>query len=208
MRKIPTIFLRDEDDRSRVSPVVNPLADWVYDGIGIPTRKLDGTACMVYMDRLYARHTLRGTKPPPLDFIPAQQQDPFTRECPGWIPIDSSPQWSAHRDALSLISDSGDAFPVRPDWFTTGTYELCGPKVNGNPEGFPRHILIPHLSPLLWIPQDLVNRTFHGYREFFAKYDVEGIVFHHPDGEHMAKIKARDFGISRTGKPEPIPLLG
>jgi hypothetical protein len=39
-------------------------------------------------------------------------------------------------------------------------------------------------------------RTFNELREWLSGMDIEGIVFHHPDGR-MAKIKKRDFGIRR-----------
>jgi len=35
-----------------------------------------------------------------------------------------------------------------------------------------------------------------GLREWFKGRDIEGLVFHHPDGR-MAKIKKRDFGLKR-----------
>lgn len=47
MRKMPTLFERDwNGDRSRVTEKVNPLAQWVIDGEGVPTQKHDGTACL------------------------------------------------------------------------------------------------------------------------------------------------------------------
>jgi hypothetical protein len=40
------------------------------------------------------------------------------------------------------------------------------------------------------------NLCPEGLREFLAAHDVEGVVFHHPDGR-KAKIKKRDFGLKR-----------
>jgi hypothetical protein len=76
--------------------------------------------------------------------------------------------------------------------FAAGTWELCGPKVQGNPEGFENHILIYH--GIVDLPD--APRTFNELRAYFESHDLEGIVWHHPDGR-MAKIKARDFGINR-----------
>lgn len=73
-----------------------------------------------------------------------------------------------------------------------GTYELCGPKIDGNPEGFPEHVLIRHGHTEL--PQ--APRTFDGLRAWLAERDIEGIVFHHADGR-MCKIKTKDFGLKR-----------
>lgn len=39
-------------------------------------------------------------------------------------------------------------------------------------------------------------RDFDGLRAWLDGKDIEGIVFHHPDGR-MAKIKLRDFGLRR-----------
>ena len=64
-------------------------------------------------------------------------------------------------------------FEVFPD----GTYELCGPKLQGNPEGFAEHTLVRHGTEVVDPP-----RTWDGLRDFLASYDGEGIVFHHPDG--------------------------
>jgi hypothetical protein len=70
------------------------------------------------------------------------------------------------------------------------TYELVGPKIQGNPDGFAEHTLVPHGSG-----DDFdVERTYAGIRSFLEGNDWEGIVFHHPDGG-MAKVKRRDFGL-------------
>jgi hypothetical protein len=39
-------------------------------------------------------------------------------------------------------------------------------------------------------------------REWLLDRDIEGLVFHHPDGR-MAKIKLRDFGLKRGGSSKP-----
>lgn len=62
--------------------------------------------------------------------------------------------------------------------------------MNSNPEGFDRHILIPHGKEELYgVPRD-----FEGIKRFLSVVPIEGIVWHHPDGR-MVKIKARDFGL-------------
>ena len=40
MEKIPTIFERDE--RFKVTPRIKPGCEWVFEGAGEPTEKLDG----------------------------------------------------------------------------------------------------------------------------------------------------------------------
>ena len=77
--------------------------------------------------------------------------------------------------------------------FLPGTYELIGPKVNGNPEHSEGHRLIAHATaPTMPVP----DLSFDGIRETALRWGadgVEGIVWHHEDGERFVKIKARDF---------------
>jgi hypothetical protein len=109
--------------------------------------------------------------------------DEETGKTVGWVPCDIGSEDRWHMEAF-------EKQPGLPD----GTYELVGPKVQGIPEHWPRHQLVPHGS----IVVDDVPRTFDGLREWFATNNtIEGIVFHHPDGR-MAKIKLRDFGIKRS----------
>ena len=75
-----------------------------------------------------------------------------------------------------------------------GTYELCGPKVQGNPERYDHHLLVRHGSEVL---AD-APRTFLALGHYLADNDIEGIVWHHPDGR-MVKIKGKDFGLRRRG---------
>jgi hypothetical protein len=42
----------------------------------------------------------------------------------------------------------------------------------------------------------VVNRSFEALKKYLELNDMEGIVFHHPDGR-MAKIRKTDFGIKR-----------
>ena len=42
-------------------------------------------------------------------------------------------------------------------------------------------------------------RDFARLRSYFTEHDIEGIVWHHPDGR-MVKIKGKDFGIKRRTK--------
>ena len=78
--------------------------------------------------------------------------------------------------------------PLAPGKYPDGTYELCGPKVQGNPEGLISHELVRHGGVTLGD----APRSFRALRDYFASHDVEGIVWHHPDGR-MAKLKGRDF---------------
>ena len=184
MKKIPTIFERDwSGDKSRVLNIQNPAAAWVFSGDGVPTRKLDGTCCLVRKGTLLKRRELKRGENPPDSFEIADHDDE-TGKTVGWVPVsdtDPTDQW--HRQAFSItVSD--------------GTYELVGPKIQGNPERYERHRLVPH-SALRFTMDDQPPRDFEGLRTWLTGRDIEGIVFHHEDGR-MAKIKLRDFGLKRA----------
>ena len=56
MRKMPTLFVRDEARRGRpVTPVFKPECLWVGRGEGVATRKLDGMNVKVVAGVLYRR---------------------------------------------------------------------------------------------------------------------------------------------------------
>lgn len=185
MKKIPTIFERDwNGDKSRVLDKINPEAQWVFDGEGVPTRKIDGTSVKIEDNFLYKRRELGPNDTVPKDFK-IESTDLKTGKKVGWVYVGDGPEDRWHREAFKA-SDG-----IWPD----GTYELVGPKVQGNPEGYESHTLVPHTSEALSIGSS-VPRTFDGLKNFIATVGWEGIVFHHPDGR-MAKIKGKDFGLKR-----------
>ena len=77
-----------------------------------------------------------------------------------------------------------------------GTYELCGNKVQGNPEKIDGHKLIKHGTEKLSLEDD----SFEYIKQYLTDNDIEGIVFHHRDDERMCKIRKSDFGIRRLNK--------
>jgi len=187
VKKIPTMFERDwEGDRSRVLDRVNPVCQWVFDGEGVATRKLDGACCRIRAGVLYKRRELREGDVPPPNFE-TLSFDEETKKTVGWVPVGDGPEDRWFREAFYALETNVGS--------TEGTYELIGPKVNGNPEGARVHVLAKH-GLLLAGPLDNVPRSFEGLRAWFKDRDVEGVVFHHPDGR-MAKIKKRDFGMKR-----------
>ena len=178
MKKIISLFQRNYDTDRLVRDEVTPGAEWVLAGEGVPTRKFDGTCCMVRDGKLYKRFDVKRGKTAPPDFEPAQDTDPITGHLPGWLPVGDGPEDKWHREAWQA------QFP----WLRDGTYELCGPKIQGNPEGFEIHTLIRHGN---WII-DENPRTFEAIRDYLETAGIEGIVWWHPDGS-MVKIKRRDF---------------
>jgi hypothetical protein len=185
VKKIPTIFERDwSGDRSRVVNVPHKDCGWVFAGEGRATRKIDSTSCLVRGDKLFKRRELREGDATPDNFEFADQ-DEETGKRVGWVPVGDGPEDKWHRFAFDPLLT-----------FEDGTYELIGPKIQGNPEGQERHVLAKHTDATLWLdPQP--PRDFDGLRAWMENKDVEGIVWHHPDGR-MGKLKLRDFGLKRA----------
>lgn len=177
MKKIPTIFVRDLSRQpALVIPEWQPDCLWVRDGEGYATRKYDGTSCLIRGGRLFKRRELRRGDVAPPDFEVADH-DPTTGKTVGWVPVGDGPDDKYHREGFRADL---------PD----GTYELIGPKVQGNKEHRDQHELLAHaLAEQVDAPRD-----FDGLRNALAGTHIEGIVWHHPDGR-MAKIKRRDFGL-------------
>lgn len=175
MQKIISLFQRNYDTDRLVRDEVVPGAEWVLAGEGVATRKYDGTCCRIEDGQLFKRFDAKKGKQPPIGFIPADDPDPVTGHWPGWLPVGDGPDDRWHREAFDANL---------PD----GTYELCGPKVQGNPEGCPTHTLIRHgVTVITGCPRD-----YPGIRTYLETAGIEGIVWHHSDGR-MVKIKRKDF---------------
>ena len=129
-----------------------------------------------------------GRKAPP-GFEPAQDPDETTGHWPGWLLVGDGNEDRWHREGWT---NSGGNLP-------DGTYELCGPKLQSNPEKLNAHVLIPHGCEVL---RD-APRTFDEIKAYLADKNIEGIVWHHPDGR-MVKIKVRDFGMKRMSSNEKV----
>lgn len=179
MRKIPTLYLRNPDDRRLVLPgQVTPGCEWVFDARrASPTVKWDGTC--TYLDpsgTWWARREVRPGKTPP-DGWEHVETDAVTGKAVGWVPAAASAFARWHAEAVQVDSPTGP-----------GTYELVGPKINGNPHGFPRHRLLLHGQVVLgWYasPEELIaGCVLNGW---------EGIVWWHQRDDRKAKLKVRDL---------------
>lgn len=202
MRKIPTLFRRDPDQPALITREVHPDCEWVFSQPGVTaTRKYDGT-CVGYFPAVHgevrihggigsgevhepgdvtgvwlARREVKRGQTAPEGFV-LEQADPVTGKAVGWVPIDQSPFHRYFCEALPRLGCS-------PYY---GTYELCGPKVNGNPEHFAVHSLIRHhdAEKLKGVPLD-----FDGLISWLLRQTCEGVVWQAADGR-MAKLKVRD----------------
>ncbi len=180
MKKLSTLFKKDSNNN--VTNVLDPKNTWVLTD-GIPTRKFDGTSCAIINRELYKRFDLKKGRTLPPNSIPCQEADAITGHHPHWTKCersDNSTKW--HFVAFDALKDKAD-----------GTYELCGEKIQRNPEKMEGHKLIPHGSEIL----DINDFSYDSLKLYLSEKNIEGIVFHHKDDSRMCKIRKSDFGIKR-----------
>jgi hypothetical protein len=185
MEKIPTALVRDPNNRAKVLHEITPGCEWVFAGEGVPTRKWDGTCVMLdESGSWWARREVKFAKPTPPNFV-AVTHDAVTGKTQGWEPIEQSSFAKFHQEALEFATVN----------FEAGTYELIGPKLNGNPEHVEVHYLLKHsYAPTvaqLILPLT-VESVCSALKRYCEKYGAEGVVWHHPDGR-MAKLKGKDL---------------
>ena len=180
MKKMPTIFKRNPKNMGELLEEPHPDCQWVFDGEGVATKKYDGTCVMINSDGYFKRREVKKGKNAPVDFIEIDY-DKTTGKKVGWVPVKQD--------------DPNDKYHILAfcSGLSEGTYELIGPKIQGNAETMGTHVLIKHSTAKIFSD---VPRTFEGLKEWLQDRDTEGIVFHHPDGR-MGKIKKRDFGLKR-----------
>jgi len=180
MRKIPTVFVREG---RHVVDEVTPGCEWVLNGYGVATEKLDGTNVRLTV-RCGQVVRVEARRNPSKDQKGVGIFEPWYRDAGG--PTD---KW---------ITMAVECTDVR-DW-PDGEHccEAMGPKIQGNPLGLETPVCYPfNLRPPLAGKPGL---TFEGMRAFVVNLDStyspghvsEGLVFHHEDGRR-AKIKQRDF---------------
>lgn len=183
MKKMKSLFVRHFENHEvvSISNEVTPGCEWVIQGEGIPTRKLDGTCCLIKDGKIYARFDYKPGRKLPEGAIPCQDKpDEITGHFPHWVEVKDQPQYKYHKIAYEKQSN-----------LENGTYELCGPHINGNPEKYEDDILVKHGSIIL----ENVPRDFDGIKKYLETHYMEGIVFHRENGE-MCKIKRKDFGFT------------
>jgi len=200
VKKIPSLFSRDVSDPSILTRVPHPFSAWVFAGEGVATRKYDGTAVRWADGKLWARYDAKRGKPLPPEFVPCQDPDPITGHHPGWVPA-TRPEDKWIREAASHGTRPDDKFiPVSTYYscISDGTYEACGPRIGGNPEGFPSHVLVKHgIDVLVDAPRD-----WDGLVGYFTTFNIEGIVWWRDLNDvdcDKVKITGAALGIRRRG---------
>lgn len=185
MKKIPTLFERQFENHKVVGITgkVTPGMEWVLEGEGVATVKIDGSCTAIIDGELYRRYDAKKGKKPPEGAIPCCDPDPVTGHWPHWIKVD----WEACADKWyreAYLNSS--SFELK-----NGTYEAIGPHFQGNPYGEAFDYLIPHgCFPIM----DLSGpRTFESIKTYLENHEIEGIVFWR-NGFPECKIKRSDFG--------------
>lgn len=173
MKKIPTLFVRDESRRF----VTTEYAVGLPEG-AVATVKYDGTCVMFDGSEWWARREVKPGKAAPEDFVPVEH-DETTGKTVGWVPM-------AHSDWLPLMHEAVPQTTAR-----AATYELLGPKVNGNPAHLDHHDLYEHGADTLPdFPASPPEAVFAAVKAL--PDEAEGIVWWY-DGRPVAKLKKRDI---------------
>lgn len=204
MKKIISLFQRNYESDRMVRDEIVPGAEWVIADEGRATIKYDGTACLVRDGILYKRYdrkligsarrrkkrgyegswNLSDYRPAPEGWEAAEDEpNEHTGHWPGWLPIGNGPENQWHREAWERCAGK----------LEDGSYELVGPKINGNPYRLERHEFWRHGAEELDAP-----RTYRELSRWFLEHEIEGLVWWREPGNlnaDMVKIKRRDFGL-------------
>lgn len=186
MEKIPTLFKREFLGQKKVKIIdeVTPGFEWVLNGDGIATEKMDGSCCALIDGIFYKRYDAKKGKTPPVGALPCCEPDPITGHWPHWVKVDKgNPE-----DKWFIEAYNNSAYAYM--WGPQKTFEAIGPHFQGNPYNLGKDFIIPHGSKVL----DIKDRSFEGIIKYLSKNEIEGIVFW-KDGTPQCKIKRSDFGL-------------
>lgn len=184
MKKMKTLFERQFENH-KVAKCLNKVqegCEWVINGEGYATEKIDGTCCLIQDNILYKRFDYKKGRKLPEGAIPCQEKpDEITGHFPHWVKVDeNNPSDKYHIQA----------FKEKNKW-ENGTYELIGKHIQGNPYNLENDVLEKHGTRIL----ENVPRDYEGIKKYLAEHYIEGIVFYRRNGE-MCKIKRSDFGFN------------
>lgn len=182
MKKIPTLFEREFQNHKVVgiSPKVTSGLEWVLEGKGVATLKIDGSCTAIINGEFYKRYDARKGKKPPEGAIPCCEADPITGHHPHWVKVDPD------NPADKWFVEAYKNMPA--EILVDGTYEAIGVHFQGNPHCLSGDVLMRHGTIEIEC-----ERTFEGIKKYLSEHYIEGIVFW-LDGEPRCKIKRSDFG--------------
>ena len=189
MKKIPTLFERVYINHNKVDilPNVTKGMEWVLNGEGIATVKVDGSCCAIIDGVFYKRFDAKKGRKIPEEAIPCCDPDPITGHWPHWVKLD--PKNSEDKWFWAAFNLSDEHYP-------DGTYEAIGPHFQGNPYILSEDKLEKHGEAIA-----KVERSFDGVKKWLEDHNEEGLVFW-LDGEPVCKIKRTDFGLEWPVKGE------
>ena len=213
MKKIPTLFERVYENHKIVDilPNVTKGMEWVLEGEGVATLKIDGSCCAIINGEFYKRYDAKRGKQIPEGAIKCQEEpDQITGHLPCWVKVNENKpedKWfmEAYKNAIDAgkieTTNSGFAsgkisehrefiYPKLQD----GTYEAIGVHFQGNPYNLRSDTIVKHGTIII-----NVERTFDGIKKYLSDHYIEGIVFW-LDGEPRCKIKRSDFGFEWGNK--------
>lgn len=153
MKRIPTIFLRDMSLKcTPVKNEINPECQWVFDGEGIATRKIDGV-------NIKSKSNVPTERIKPVgDYTEAQ-----------YGPVGS----------CKYIQSAIMKHPHRPDGLYEAYGE--GIRGNPEKvEGY-HMVRVQPIDMALRLTGE-PKRMYRDLMGYFATHDIEGIVYHHRDG--------------------------
>ena len=187
MKKIPTLFERQFENHKviRITPKITKGMEWVFNGEGTATVKIDGSCCAIIDGELYKRYDAKKGKKVPDGAIPCCEPDKITGHHPHWLKCNKdnpADKW--------FITAFENSKPTKD-----GTYEAIGVHFQGNPYHLSNDILERHGERII----ENIDRSFEGIKEFLRNNYIEGIVFW-KDGEPKCKIKRSDFGFEWGNK--------
>jgi len=183
MSTIPTLFVPAAyGGQWRYSPTLRPGLEWVAKH-GMAQRRYDGIS-MRYTGGCWMQWQAwpGGYGPAPSGWL-VERDAPRGEKAYGWAPI--QPGTTVARWVVEAV---GDARLAR-----IGTYELCGPGIHFNPEGFARPRLIYHgdAEVLDGVPTDL-----EALGRWFARRwgTCSGVIWKHRGNlRQFAKVNPADI---------------
>lgn len=194
MKKIPTLFTRIFQGNKiiGITEEVTNDCEFVLQGKGIATVKVDGSCCSIINGVFYKRYDAKNGKPIPENAIKCQEEpDAITGHMPCWIPV--SAENKADKWFFEAFNNT-----KKHQLLTDGTYEAIGPHFQGNPYDLSEDSIVLH-GALLIDELNTEKRSFSQIKEWLRNNNVEGIVFW-VDGKPKCKIKRSDFGFNWNKK--------
>lgn len=187
------------DKNGYATDKVTKGCEWVTEGQGTASRKYDGVPVRV-----------NGTINIQTDPMGPKIHRPNVLKLVGndqWMPIDPK------QDVVIL--------EARERRYSTldGMYEVCGPDILGNAEGWEIHKMIP---TQVQVPASEGERCFtscprmledadgkKGLRSWLAQRPMEGVIFKHPDGRRLAKVETNTLRLTGPAKDaDGRPIIG